>query len=135
MVYDFTSVNKYKTIMEEALKVKWLKEIYFPFFNMFERLISDFKIACSNPNLLDYFLSSSIKNLDWRRLSSNSNLNISHLLQFREKEWVWESVSSNLGIKLQDILGHPELAWDWKGVSSNPNLTIDLIKEFPEKDF
>ena len=34
---------------------------------------------------------------------------------------------------MQDIINNPQYPWNWGDISSNPNLTMNMIKQYPDK--
>ena len=36
---------------------------------------------------------------------------------------------------MKDILDNPDKPWNWCNISSNPNITMDFIKDNPNKDW
>ena len=126
---------KSDSLFSNYFEREWQVSVYIPFFQSNQNCITDYRIACINPNLLYYLLTCSDLKLNWTNLSRNTGLTIDIINKHLKKEhqWDWKEVSANPGITMQDIVNYPQYPWDWfGGVSRNPNLTMNMVKQYPD---
>jgi len=82
-------------------------------------------------NHLEMFLNQHSK-INWKKLSSNPNVNIELVRKFKDKEWNWKVLSKI--IKIEDIRKNLDLPWDYKGLSQNPTLKLKDFEELSISD-
>ena len=120
-----------------SFETEWRTRVYLPLIRTYQHLIADYAAACSNPDLLEYFVSTMPMDsrLNWNYLSQNKGLTIEIVRNHVECNWCWQIVSSNSGVTMQDIVNHPEYPWNWYGVSRNPNMNISMFTQYPNKNW
>ena len=47
--------------------------------------------------------------------------------------WNWGWISKNPNITMDIIRENPDKPWNWEWISWNPNITFDIIREKPDK--
>ena len=55
-----------------------------------------------------------------------------YILEF-ENKLSWRNLSRNPNITMNMIKDNPDKPWDWDNISSNPNITMDMISDNPDK--
>jgi hypothetical protein len=68
-------------------------------------------------------------------LSDNPNINISFILQHRDKNWNWDKLTLNPGIIIEDIFNHPELKWDYYNIFERNDINPIFIRYLFDNKF
>jgi hypothetical protein len=75
------------------------------------------------------------KDINFKNISDNPNLNWEFIQKHREIEWDWYLLSCHPNINCDIIEKNISYPWCWYGISKNPNLTFNFIERHINEDW